>query len=153
MQTIAFDMDPACVEKNYLTCRQEKTTDLLPLVLDLTNPSPGLGWENKERMGLAERGPADLILALALLHHLAIANNLPLAHIARFFSRLTQWLIIEFVPKEDPQTQRLLASREDIFTHYTQPDFEEVFSVYFSTEEKSAIEGTGRWLYFMKRCA
>jgi hypothetical protein len=151
MQTIAFDMDPACVERNYLACRQEKETHLLPLVLDLTNPSPGLGWENKERMGLAERGPADLILALALLHHLAIANNLPLAHIARFFSRLGQWLIIEFVPKTDSQTQRLLVSREDIFTQYTQAEFEKAFAVYFSTEEKTAIEGTGRWLYFMKR--
>ena len=87
--------------------------------MDLTNPSPGLGWESEERDSLLERGPCDAALALALVHHLAIGNNLPLPMVARFLARVCRTLIIEFVPKSDSQVQRLLASREDIFPDYT----------------------------------
>jgi len=101
--TVAFDIDPAAVERNYLDSAKAKDNQMLPLVLDLTNPSPGLGWANRERMSLAERGPADVLLALALVHHLAIANNLPLDRIARFLCDVGVWLVIEFVLKEDSQ--------------------------------------------------
>ncbi|GAI82895.1 unnamed protein product, partial [marine sediment metagenome] len=77
IQTISFDIDPAAVEKNYLECVERNETNILPLLLDLTNPSPGIGWENQERTSLLERGSADTVLALALIHHLAISNNLP----------------------------------------------------------------------------
>ena len=79
MATIAFDQDPACVEENYQVCRQRGEPNILPLLIDLTNPSPNLGWHSRERMSLLERGSPDAILALALIHHLAIANNLPLS--------------------------------------------------------------------------
>ena len=69
------------------TGRSTEQDDILPLVLDLTNPSPGIGWENQERMSLIERGPADSAMALALIHHLAISNNLPFSKIAQFLSR------------------------------------------------------------------
>lgn len=123
--TIAFDSDPACVEQAY--CEQQASGDpaLLPLVLDLTNPSPGLGWAHRERMSLVERGPADLVLALALVHHLALANNVPFSHIAAFLAAIARHLVIEFVPKEDPKVQRLLAGRADIFSDYTQSAFEQ----------------------------
>ena len=88
---------------------------------------------------LAERGPADLILALALIHHLAISNNIPLGEIARFLSGLGRNLVIEFVPKSDPQAQRLLVSREDIFSDYSQASFERAFSQYFTTISSSPI--------------
>ena len=78
MLTISFDMDPSAVEKNYLECVRAGETNLLPLLIDLTNPSPNVGWENQERMSILERGPAHMVLALGLIHHLAIGNNLPL---------------------------------------------------------------------------
>ncbi len=105
--TIAFDIDPAAVEINYRQCVSDKETHLLPLIADLTNPSPGIGWQNQERMNLLERGPAEAVLALALVHHLAISNNVPLERVAEFFQRAGRWLVIEFVPKSDSQVQRL----------------------------------------------
>jgi hypothetical protein len=149
--TISFDVDPAAVEKNYLDCLARDDTSILPLVIDLTNPSPGIGWENKERMSLKERGPADAVLALALVHHLAISNNVPLSRIARFFSDICHWLIIEFVPKSDSQVQRLLATREDIFPNYTRQAFEQEFSRYFTIDDSADIPESQRTLYLMRQ--
>jgi hypothetical protein len=149
--TISFDVDPAAVEKNYLDCVANGDTNILPLVVDLTNPSPGIGWENKERMSLKERGPADAVLALAFVHHLAISNNVPLSRIARFLSDICRWLIIEFVPKTDSQVQRLLATREDIFPNYTRQAFEQEFGRYFTIDDSIDIRESQRTLYLMRR--
>ena len=150
IQTVAFDVDFIAVELNYRECLDKNEKHLLPLVLDLTNPTPAIGWENRERKSLLERGPADAVLALALLHHLAISNNLPFPKIAEFLSRVCRWLVIEFVPKTDSQVQRLLATREDIFDHYTQSDFEAQFSRSFLIVKVAPIQGTERILYLMK---
>ena len=118
--------------------------------MDLTNPSPGLGWNHQERASLRKRGPADMVMALALVHHLAISNNVPLPQLADFFSRLGKELIVEFVPKGDSQVERLLASREDIFPNYTETGFEEAFSTVYEIIEKKQIEGSNRTLYLMQ---
>jgi len=99
IQTVACDIDPVAVEKNYLQARESKDDNLLPLLIDLANPSPALGWDHEERASLADRGPADAVVALALIHHLAIGNNVPLERIAAFLARLGSHLIIEWVPK------------------------------------------------------
>jgi hypothetical protein len=149
--TVAFDADPSAVEKNYLHMKEKKETHMLPLLLDLTNPSPGIGWENLERSSFMERGPVDLILSLALVHHLAISNNVPLAKIAAFFCKLCEHLVMEFVPKEDSQVQRLLATREDVFPNYTQEAFEKEFSLYFTIQESIKLKDSLRTLYLFKR--
>lgn len=150
-QVIAFDIDPVAVEKNYLNLIEQKIDNILPLQIDLTNPSPALGWNNKERQSLSQRGPADTVMALALVHHLAISNNLPLAMIARFFERITKnYLIIEFIPKVDSQVQKLLASRVDIFSEYTQESFEAAFSQLFTIVEKTAIVDSSRLVYLLQ---
>ena len=123
---------------------------ILPLVQDLTNPSPAIGWENREREQLESRGPADMVLALALIHHLAISNNVPLQRLAESFARLGRWLVIEFVPKEDSQVKRLLATREDIFPDYTVQGFQEAFAHSFEIVDKVEIHGSKRILYLMK---
>ncbi len=151
IQTISFDIDPAVVETNYREAVKKGETNLLPLVLDLTNPSPAIGWENEERMSLLERGPADTALALALIHHLAISNNLPLENIAAFLGKLCRTLIIEFVPKNDSQVQRLLSTREDIFPDYSQEAFEITFSKYFKILDFAKIKGSERTLYLMSK--
>jgi hypothetical protein len=148
--TVSFDIDPAAVELNYLQCVAQKERRLLPLLLDLTNPSPNLGWHNRERMSFYARGPVDAILALALIHHLTIANNVPLSHLAAFFRDLSRALIIEFVPKDDSQVQRLLASRADIFPDYTTEGFEAAFSQLFRIRASEGIRGTTRRLYLME---
>src|SRR4030042_5758151 len=141
IKTISFDVDPAAVEKNYIKCIEKKERNILPLLLDLTNPSPPIGWQNTERLSLQQRGPADTALALALIHHLAISNNLPFNKIADFFATICSSLIIEFVPKNDSQVQRLLATREDIFPNYRQQVFESEFSSYFTIQNSAKIKG------------
>jgi ribosomal protein L11 methylase PrmA len=149
--TVAFDMDPAAVERNYINCIKENNKALLPLVMDLTNPTSGFGWGNHERMSLIERGPADMALALALVHHLAISNNLPLQSIAEFFQKVCRWLIVEFVPKTDSQVQRLLASRQDVFPDYTKDAFKMGFCRYFEIQACANIKNSERTLYLFKR--
>jgi hypothetical protein len=149
--TVALDVDPAAVEINYLKCLEEKETNLLPLLMDVTNPSPGIGWGNQERLSLPGRGPVDCLLVLAIIHHLVIANNLPMEKIAAFFASITSWLIIEFVPKNDSQLQRLLACRKDIFSNYTVEDFEREFLSYFSIRRKVALVDSNRVIYLMKK--
>lgn len=149
--TVSFDIDPAAVEINYLETRKNNEDDILPLVMDLTNPSPAIGWANEERASFGQRAQADMILALALVHHLAISNNVPLISIAESFSKLAPKLIIEFVPKEDSQVQRLLVSREDIFPDYNQEGFERAFKAYYRIEKALPIPETKRTLYLMER--
>ncbi len=153
ISTISIDIDPAAVEQGYLKSVADNDRNIQHIIIDLFNPSPNLGWNNVERKSLVDRGPTDLLLALALIHHLAIANNLPFNLISSFFSELSDWLVIEFVPKKDSQTKILLSSRRDIFNDYTIENFEEVFAKDFSMIEKAQIEGTERTLYLMKKIA
>ncbi len=148
--TASFDIDPGAVERNYLRVKREKMGSLLPLLQDLTNPSSDLGWHSRERESLLQRGPAGMVLALALIHHLAISNNVPLAQTAEFFAALSDFLAIEFVPKSDSQVQRLLASREDIFPDYSREGFEQAFEKYFKILRAEKIEGSERTLYLMR---
>ena len=151
IQTTAFAIDHAAVSRNYALVKQNKETNLLPLCMDLTNPSPALGWNCAERMSLVERGPVDLVMALALVHHLAISNNTPLEDLASFFSQLGGWLVIEFIPKSDSQVKRLLSSRVDIFPDYTKIGFENAFRKYYEIVEEAPIAGSERTLYLMQR--
>lgn len=150
ISVISFDVDMATVEKNYCESIRNSEKYILPLLLDLTNPSPGIGWENSERMSLLERGPANTVLALALIHHLAISNNVPFYRISRFLGGICDNLIIEFVPKTDSQVQKLLATREDIFTGYDQHSFEAEFEKNFKIEDSVRITDSERTLYLMK---
>ncbi len=151
LYTISFDIDPVAVQKNYFQSIKNSEENILPLLIDLTNPSPGIGWQNSERASLLERGPAKTAFALALIHHLAISNNLPLIKIADFFSQACSQLIIEFVPKEDSQVQRLLSTREDIFPDYTKEAFEAEFGKYFRIESTEKVKNSKRTMYLMKK--
>ena len=148
--TVAFDRDPSVVEACYLESQQRGDFKLLPLVMDLANPSPPIGWANRERVSLAQRGPVDIVLALALIHHLAIANNVPLSMIAEHFKSLGTWAIVEFIPRSDPKVALLLEARQDPFEGYTQERFEHEFSALFRIEAKAPIEGSERVLYLLR---
>ncbi len=150
IQVLSQDIDPKAVEVNYLLTRKHQEPNILPMLMDLTNPSPALGWAHEERMSLMQRGPVDLVMALALVHHLAISNNVPLPVLAKFFSRMGACLIIEFVPKTDSQVKRLLATREDVFDDYSQDGFEQAFSAYFEVLQSEPIRGSERTLYLLK---
>ena len=150
-QVLSCDVDEVAVEKNYRQMRNDGETGLVPLLQDITNPSPGIGWMCSERDGFLQRTRVDLGMALALIHHIAISNNVPLERCAAFFHSTCDNLIIEFVPKEDSQVRRLLATREDIFPHYTKEGFEAAFGKYFSIENALAIPESERFLYLMSK--
>jgi hypothetical protein len=149
--TLAFDIDSAAVEQNYLEVKKQHEGNLLPLVMDLTNPSPSLGWANQERDSFLDRGPAELILALALIHHLVISNNVPLIEFASLLAKTGDRAIVEFVPKEDQQVQKLLLTRQDIFEHYDLQHFEQAMENFFEIKEVASIEGTPRLLYLIHK--
>jgi ribosomal protein L11 methylase PrmA len=150
-RVISFDGDHAVVEGLFCDARRQDDDSILPLVQNLANPSPAVGWNHGERRSLVERGPADAAMALALVHHLAIGCNVPLDAIAEFLSRICRHLIIEFVPREDTQVRRMLALREDVFAAYTRESFERAFGVHFRLVDAVPIEGTVRTMYLMER--
>lgn len=147
--TLSTDYDWMAVEKNYLG--QKDNSKLLPLIIDITNPSSAIGWANEERKSFWQRAKVDVVLALALIHHLAIANNLPFENIAEMLSKISKFLIIEFVPKDDSKVKILLSTREDIFDRYSEEEFEKVFGKYFEILETDKVVGSKRIIYFMKK--
>jgi ribosomal protein L11 methylase PrmA len=150
-RVVAWDQDAASVEAHWLRLRGGTGTAILPLVCDLANPSPALGWALEERRSFLERGEPDVLLALALVHHLAIGNNVPLAGIARVFARIAPRAIVEFVPKEDPMTRRLLAARRDIFDTYTIDGFRAAFGEVFEILRQTPISDSPRTLFLLQR--
>jgi ribosomal protein L11 methylase PrmA len=143
---LAADMDALAVEYQYRELARDAVENILPLVIDVNNPSPSIGWLNKERPSFIERCKAHTVLALALIHHLCIGNNLSLPMCAELFASLGANLILEFVPKDDSQVQRLLATRQDIFPDYTLDNTIAEFSAYFHYEELLHIQDSNRCL-------
>ncbi len=148
---VSFDVDPACVDKNYMNIKKIHETNILPLLMDLTNPSPSLGWGGIERSSFYQRKRPDLVMALAIIHHLAITGNNPLDSIAANFARLSEYLIIEFVPKDDEKVKLLLLNREDIFPDYTQDRFEKIFSMHYNILQIVPSDCNHRTFYLMKK--
>jgi len=144
-QVIAADIDPAAVEQLY----RQKHERILPLLQDLNNPSPPLGVLNLERLSFLERAQSDLVMGLALIHHLRISGNWPIAYIARFFAGCAPAAVIEFVPKDDSQVRRLLRSREDIYDDWTLEEVVKEFQNYYQTCETVPIEDCGRSLLLL----
>jgi 2-polyprenyl-3-methyl-5-hydroxy-6-metoxy-1,4-benzoquinol methylase len=150
LPVIAVDNDAPTINKLYLASKSSGK-NILPLVLDITAPTPSIGFDNQERADFFSRKSFDLMLALALVHHLVIGKNIPLPMLAGFFSGKTTLLIIEFIPKEDLKVKQMLISRTDVFDDYDVVSFEKSFERYFEILKKVPIEGTYRTLYFMKR--
>jgi hypothetical protein len=148
---IAHDIDPVAVEKNYLATKQDAVSAILPLLQDLTNPSGWIGWATEERESFMARCQNQTIMALALVHHLAISNNVPLEKLSNFFAALARYLIVEFIPKEDSQVQRLLATRSDIFPDYHMKGFEKAFAGQFRILRKETIIDSSRVLYLLEK--
>jgi len=149
----SLDSDWRCIEDNYKDVKQQGIQNILPLIIDLTNPSGGTGWDNNERVPIFNHqrtSPFDVMMALALIHHIAISNNIPLDQIAGFFAKNCRWLIIEFVPKEDEKVIYLLEGRVDIFSDFSVTGFEAAFSKYFIIEKRTELIDSVRRLYLMK---
>ena len=151
---VAMEMDPSAVEVHWQQVRAADGSgrgSVLPLLVDLANPTPAQGWAHRERASIQDRGPADVVLALALVHHLAIANNVPLEDLFAWLAELAQTVVIEWIPKEDPMVQRLLASREDVFDDYHTEGFERAAARYFSVTRAEQVKDSLRTVYLLAR--
>lgn len=148
-QVVAVDADSACVDSLYRSSANRP--NLLPLVLDITKPSPAIGWMNEERSSFSNRVRSGLTLALALIHHLSISGNISFDQMAASFADMSEELIIEFIPKCDPKVQLLLAGRKDIFSSYDESCFTAAFASHWDIVERIEINASQRVLYYMKR--
>ena len=147
----ALDRNPAAVEENYRQVRANGEATILPLWIDLTNPTPSTGWECQERPDLFHRLPCDTVLALAILHHLAITNNTPLSLIAHMLAGMCRHLIIEFIPRDDPAVQELLSRKAGMDIDYDHDLFTSAFTRYFTFRETASLPDSGRIVYLMER--
>lgn len=145
--TISTDFDFSSIEESYLWVKKQSDTFLLPLVIDITNPTSATGWVNKERRSFLSRVDPQAMLMLAIIHHLVISAGIPLESIAKLAHEKCKHLIIEFVPKADPMVKKLLQNREDIFDDYTASGFETAFSKYFRLVERIEFPSSMRTLY------
>ena len=150
-EVVAVDGDLAAVQANWDAVRARGEQRLLPVWTDLANPTGDQGWAHREHRSLQSRGPADLVMALALVHHLAIGNQVPLPRLAAWFSSLGRRALVEFVPRDDPQVVQMLAHRPGAVPGYTQAAFEEALAGPFEVEDSAGLEGSGRRLYLLRR--
>ncbi|MDB5224264.1 MAG: SAM-dependent methyltransferase [Chitinophagaceae bacterium] len=149
VQTVAADFDPYCINRLYLSIKKSGEKNIQPIILDLSMPSPAIGVNNEERNSFLNRTHMDLVLALALVHHLAIGKNIPLKLAASFFQQMSKYLIIEFVPKADEKIQLMLSGKKDIYEEYDEKHFEQAFEKYYTIRNKQLIEGSLRVLYLL----
>jgi ribosomal protein L11 methylase PrmA len=149
-RTIASDSDHAAINHLYLGLKKDGEKNILPLIIDLANPSPASGLNNKERTSFIERSRVDLVLALALIHHLYIGKNIPFEKIATLLKELGEYIIIEFVPREDEKVKWMLSQKKDIYEGYTEREFAQTFERYFQIIRKQEIASSGRVLYLLK---
>jgi SAM-dependent methyltransferase len=146
--TIALDADRGVVDRLYQALRAEGVTTILPLVGDVADPSPALGWLGRERLPLAERGRPDLVLGLALVHHLLIGRTIPLRSLVEWFADLGGELVVEFPDRHDVMVERLLARKRDgAHPDYDRPSFEKALRTRFSILQTVQLPGGTRTLY------
>jgi len=147
---IAIDYDPLTIDQLYRSLKHTGDKKILPLIGNLADPSPGIGWRNTERKLLQERGSPDLVMGLALIHHLVIGSNIPLNEAIHWFAELGGDLLIEYVSKNDSMTQRLLLNKDDNYSDYTQENFEQQLAKYFNNIETKHLDSGNRVLYFAR---
>lgn len=147
---VAMDADDLAVERLYQEMKKEGNRSILPLVVNLAD-SPGLGWRGRERKPIAERGSPDLVICLALLHHMVIGSNIPLEELLGWLSGLGCALIIEFVDRKDPMVEKLLRNKDDDYPGYSKENFERELSRGFASIQKEVLTSGTRTLYFAER--
>jgi SAM-dependent methyltransferase len=147
---VAMDNDPEVIESLYHRV-QDSQLNVLPLVMNILDPSPDQGWNQAERGGVIGRRQVDFVLCLALVHHLSIGGNIPLKQFTDWLARFTSGGVIEFVPMADPMVQGMVRGRENAYTWYNQQEFEDGLQEHFKIAERSEVPGTKRLLYVFSK--
>jgi ribosomal protein L11 methylase PrmA len=147
---VAMDADHLTIDRFYQTLRREENRIIVPLVTDLSDPSPGLGWRGQERSPLEQRCQPDLVFCLALIHHLVIGRNLILGDVIRWLASLQATVIIEFVDRSDEQVKRLLRNRSDVFSDYNKEEFLGLIESLFLVQQQVVLPSGTRTLYLLR---
>jgi hypothetical protein len=147
---VALEGDREAVERLYRSARADNIGNLLPLVCDLADPSPAQGWRGAERKDLPARGRPDLVLCLALVHHLVIGANIGLADLLDWLAGLTSYLVFEWVDREDPMVERLLRHREEPYADYDREGFAREFAERFEVLRRESLPSGRRHLLFAR---
>jgi SAM-dependent methyltransferase len=151
-EVVALESDSAALEALWQNAAREKRP-ITALVANIARPTPAAGWRNREHLSLLDRltGKFDLVLMLAVIHHLILREQLPLAHIAGLCAHLTRrWLLLEWVPPADPMFQEWLRGRDDLYGHLTEDDLSRAFAPFFVTIDRTEL-GNGRVLLLLQR--
>ena len=149
-RVVSLDADHFSINNLFKKARQNRWLNVYPLLCDLSHPSPAIGVNNKERSSMVERVHSDLVMALALIHHLAIGKNISFEQLATLFRSFGKLLIIEFVPREDPKVKLMLDQKKDVYFWYTKESFLLAFSKIFKLKEIQEMHSSGRTLYLME---
>ncbi len=151
-KVVALDSDSAAVEELWRTAATQNKP-ITVLVANIARPTPAAGWRNREHFSLLDRltGKFDLVMMLAVIHHLILRDQLPLAHIANLCAGLTRrWLLLEWVPPSDPMFQEWLRGRDDLYGHLTEEDLTQAFAPHFAVVDRAQL-GNGRVLLLFDR--
>ena len=152
-RVVSIDYDPVVVDEVWRRARGE-SLNILPLVVNLTRPTPGVGWRNRESASFLDRarGSFDAVLMLAVVHHMLVTERIPLDEILSQAAELTtRWLIIEFIGPEDSMFRRLTRGREELHRDLDRQVFESVAMRWFEIVRSQHTENTHRWLYLLKK--
>ncbi len=145
---VAVDNDHLVIDRLYRQLRRDGEARITPLVLDLSDPSPGLGWRSRERRPFVERVRPDVVLCLAVVHHLALTNTVPLDEIVAFLRELGATLVVEFPHRDDVMAKRLLARKRDgLFDGYDLPQWEAALATQFDVQRQATLPSGTRTLY------
>ncbi len=147
-QVIAMDLDHYAVERLYRELRSENGRNILTLVQNIADPSPNWGWRNRERSDLVTRARPDLVLCLALIHHVVISANVPLDEFVGWLADLAEHLVIEYVSRGDDKVQTLLRNKEDKYSDYSRDGLEQALERHFAINRRQSLESGNRYLYW-----
>jgi hypothetical protein len=148
---IALDRDPSSIEALYHLTKQEKITNLIPLVMDILNPSPSLGWMSSERKSFISRIDPDVILMLGIFHHLTRQANTTFPMLADLCSKTKKYVFLEFIPDTDSKFEKLFCSRVNHFEWYNQKELLKVFTNLFTVKNVWKVEPTDRMIYLFEK--
>jgi len=149
---LAIDSDHLTVDRLFLALNSERNRTITPMVCNLADPAPALGWRLQERRALEHRSKPELVFCLALIHHLVIGSNLLLADVIDWLASLQATVVLEYVDRADAQVQQLLANREDVFSDYNREVFRlQVDRAFVVVQEQSLAGGTRTLLWLQPK--
>jgi len=151
-EVVALDSDIAAIEALWRTVAQQGQA-VTALVANIARPTPAVGWRNREQLSLLERlaGKFDLVLMLAVIHHMILREQVSLAQIGDLCARLTRrWLVLEWVPPSDPMFQEWLRGRDELYGHLSEDDLRQAFAPFFHVVDRTVL-GNHRVLLLFER--